>query len=112
MRSRYASFDDPETPKFHYGTHYSSAAIVIFYLLRLEPFTSLGKQLQGGKFDHADRLFDSIPRTWDNVLVNTGDVKELIPEFFFLPEFCENINNLNMGKVMRLALHLPCPASC
>lgn len=32
---------DPEhpTPKFHYASHYSSAAATSFYLIRLEPFT-------------------------------------------------------------------------
>ena len=33
---------------FHYGTHYSNPAGVMLYLLRLEPFTTLHKQLHGG----------------------------------------------------------------
>ena len=33
-------------PPFHYGTHYSSAGIVLFYLIRLEGFTKLNRQLQ------------------------------------------------------------------
>ena len=37
---------DPDTPPFHYGSHYSSAGIVLFYLIRLEPFTLLGRNLQ------------------------------------------------------------------
>ncbi len=54
---RYKSFEDPSgfIKKFHYGSHYSSSASVLFYLLRLEPFTSLHIDLQGGKFDHPDR---------------------------------------------------------
>ena len=34
---------DPEhpTPKFHYASHYSSAAATSFYLIRLEPFTGV-----------------------------------------------------------------------
>ena len=60
IKERYDAFDDPDIPKFHYGSHYSSAGIVLFYLLRLEPFTSLAHQLQGGKFDHADRLFNDV----------------------------------------------------
>jgi len=31
--------------------------------------------LQSGHFDYADRLFQSIPRTWDNMMHNTSDVK-------------------------------------
>jgi len=40
------------------------------YLLRLEPFTSLHRTLQGGRFDHADRLFHSVPLTWTQCLEN------------------------------------------
>eukprot|EP00026_Physarum_polycephalum_P000200 Phypoly_transcript_00200.p1 GENE.Phypoly_transcript_00200~~Phypoly_transcript_00200.p1 ORF type:complete len:1988 (-),score=255.41 Phypoly_transcript_00200:62-5914(-) len=94
---RYHSFDDPNIPKFHYGSHYSSAGITLFYLIRMEPFTTLFLKLQGGKFDFADRMFDSIPNTWKNCLNATADVKELIPEFFYMPEFLLNSNNFNFG---------------
>ncbi|KAK9721361.1 hypothetical protein K7432_003503 [Basidiobolus ranarum] len=94
---RYNYFDDPCIPKFHYGTHYSSAASVAYYLLRLEPFTSIHLALQGGKFDHADRQFHSIQECWFNCTNASGDVKELIPEFFYMPEFLVNINNFDLG---------------
>ena len=42
---------------------------------------------QGGKLDHADRLFHSMPETWNNCLTNPSDLKELTPEFFYLPDF-------------------------
>ena len=29
-----------------------------------------------------------------------ADVKELIPEFFYLPEFLENLNNFDLGNVI------------
>jgi len=33
---------------------------------------------------------------WDSVINNTGDVKELIPEFYSTPEFLVNmVRNLN-----------------
>ncbi|KAK7393492.1 hypothetical protein VNO78_22050 [Psophocarpus tetragonolobus] len=44
---RYESWDDPEVPKFHYGSQYSSTGIVLFYLLCLPPFIE-NKKLQGG----------------------------------------------------------------
>ena len=46
FQERYDSFADPDIPPFHYGSHYSSAGIVLFYLLRLEPFTGLARTLQ------------------------------------------------------------------
>lgn len=96
---RYESFDDPsgKIKKFHYGTHYSSAATVACYLIRMEPYTSVHISLQGGKFDHADRQFHSIQDTWHSVNHASGDVRELIPEFFYLPEFLVNYNNFDLG---------------
>ena len=63
---RYESWCDPETPAFHYGTHYSSGAFVLYYLIRMEPYTSLHIELQGGRFDITDRLFHSVQRTWEH----------------------------------------------
>lgn len=100
FRKRYESWDDPEVPKFHYGSHYSSAGIVLFYLLRLPPFSMENQKLQGGQFDHADRLFNSVRDTWLSAAGkgNTSDVKELIPEFFYMPEFLENRFELDLGE--------------
>ncbi|CAO2633435.1 Neurobeachin-like protein 2, partial [Lemmus lemmus] len=51
VREKYESFEDPAgtIDKFHYGTHYSNAAGVMHYLIRVEPFTSLHVQLQSGR---------------------------------------------------------------
>eukprot|EP00736_Rhodelphis_marinus_P013944 Rmarinus@m.16402 len=98
FKERFNSFVDPEIPPFHYGSHYSSSGIVLFYLVRTEPFTTQFLQLQGGKFDYADRMFDSIPGAWLNCLTNTSDVKELIPEFFYLPDFLLNSNEFDLGS--------------
>lgn len=32
FQERYSSFDDPVIPKFHYGSHYSSAGTVTYIL--------------------------------------------------------------------------------
>ncbi|CAH8580118.1 unnamed protein product [Schistosoma bovis] len=94
---RYENWEDETQPPFHYGTHYSTAAFVLNYLLRVEPFTTVFLNLQGGKFDHPDRIFYSIAKTWENCQINTSDVKELIPEFFYFPEMFENLNDLDLG---------------
>lgn len=101
-----AGWDDPlQTKPFHYGTHYSSAAITLHYLMRLEPFTTHFRNLHDGKFDHADRLFASIHGAWKSAAGvegaqngGTQDVKELIPEFFYLPAFLKNINSCDFGR--------------
>eukprot|EP00850_Spirogloea_muscicola_P006613 SM000031S11622 [mRNA] locus=s31:702958:718064:- [translate_table: standard] len=98
---RYESFDDPIIPKFHYGSHYSSAGIVLYYLVRIEPYTSLAIHLQGGSLDHADRLFSDVSATWDSVLTDMSDVKELVPECFYLPEMFGNVNNIDLGTTQK-----------
>ena len=49
-------------------------------------------ELQGGTFDHADRMFTDIPSCWSGVMKGNQDFKELIPEFFYMPEFLRNEN--------------------
>uniref|UniRef100_A0A182IIZ4 BEACH domain-containing protein n=1 Tax=Anopheles atroparvus TaxID=41427 RepID=A0A182IIZ4_ANOAO len=100
FQKRYEDWDDPQgdTPPYHYGTHYSSAMIVCSYLVRLEPFTQNFLRLQGGHFDLADRLFHSVKEAWFSASrQNMADVKELVPEFFYLPEFLENANRFDLG---------------
>ncbi|CCH60808.1 hypothetical protein TBLA_0D03080 [Henningerozyma blattae CBS 6284] len=90
---------DDTTHPFHYGTHYSSAMIVSSYMIRLKPFVDSYLLLQDGKYGVADRLFSSIARAWkSSAIENTTDVRELIPEFFFLPEFLLNLNKYEFGK--------------
>ncbi|SCV03334.1 LANO_0G03510g1_1 [Lachancea nothofagi CBS 11611] len=91
---------DEGEPPFHYGTHYSSAMIVSSYMMRLAPFVDSYLLLQDGKFGHADRLFNSVERTWDSAArENTTDVRELIPEFYYLPEFLMNTNCYDFGTL-------------
>uniref|UniRef100_A0A8C1RYC0 Neurobeachin-like protein 2 n=1 Tax=Cyprinus carpio TaxID=7962 RepID=A0A8C1RYC0_CYPCA len=99
VREKYESFEDPTgtIDKFHYGTHYSNAAGVMHYMIRTEPFTSLHIQLQSGKFDCADRQFHSVAAAWQARMESPVDVKELIPEFFYFPEFLQNMNSFDLG---------------
>lgn len=62
VTERYKQMDtiDSDIPPFHYGSHYSSAGAVLFWLLRMEPFTSYAIELQSCRFDHSDRLFFSL----------------------------------------------------
>ena len=63
-----------KVPKFHYGSHYSSAGIVLFYLLRLSPLSTENQKLQGGRFDHVDRLFNSLKDMWLRTSLQTTTV--------------------------------------
>lgn len=96
---RYHSFDDPVIPKFLYGSHYSTCAgVVLFFLVRMQPFAHLHRKMQGGNFDLPDRLFNSILETWKMCNSQMSEVKELTPEFYSDPSFLKNINNFALGK--------------
>ncbi|XP_065829708.1 lipopolysaccharide-responsive and beige-like anchor protein isoform X2 [Oscarella lobularis] len=97
FEERYESWEDDSIPPFHYGTHYSNMAFTLSWLIRLEPFATQFLQLQGGKFDQPGRTFSSLSRAWKNCLNDTSDVKELIPELFYLPEMLENTGQFVFG---------------
>lgn len=98
FEERYESWDNDSIPPFHYGTHYSTSSFVLNWLIRMEPFTSMFLALQGGKFDHPDRLFSSVSLSWKNCQRDTSDVKELIPEWYFLPEMFYNSSGYKLGN--------------
>ncbi|KAG8236415.1 hypothetical protein J437_LFUL012836, partial [Ladona fulva] len=76
---------------YHYGSHYSNSGTVLHFLVRLPPFTQMFLSYQDKNFDIPDRTFHSLQTTWRLTSTDsTTDVKELIPEFFFLPEFLLN----------------------
>jgi hypothetical protein len=84
---------------FQFGTHFSSSMIVCSYNIRISPYTEMFLALQGGSFDLADRLFSSIPKAWKSASEeNRGDVRELIPEFYYSPLFLDNLNHHDFGK--------------
>jgi hypothetical protein len=102
FKERFESWaDDDQMPAFHYGSHYSSSATVLHYLIRLEPFTQHSYELQSGRFDIPDRLFFSVREAWESAsLKNMSDVKELVPELYYMPEVLENGNNVEFGRRM------------
>lgn len=98
LKMLYSPDDDTSLAPFHYGTHYSVAGFVLWFLMRLEPYTSLHVQLQDGRIDRADRLLNSIEAAWRGCTSNPSDVKELIPEMFYCPELLVNMNAVDMGR--------------
>lgn len=87
----------PNLKPFLYGSHYSSSAQVLHYLLRLQPIANLCLSLQSGKFDCADRLFFDIAESWRSCLHFHSDFKELTPEFYANAEFLRNRNKFSFG---------------
>ncbi len=84
---------------FQFGTHSSSSMVVSSFLIRVSPWTEIFLNLQGGTFDLADRLFSSVAQAWASASKDSrGDVRELIPEFFYNPLFLTNLNQHDFGR--------------
>nr|XP_033792260.1 lysosomal-trafficking regulator isoform X2 [Geotrypetes seraphini] len=92
--------DDPMPPvqPYHYGSHYSNSGTVLHFLVRMPPFTKMFLAYQDQSFDIPDRTFHSMNTTWRlSSYESMTDVKELVPEFFYLPEFLVNREGFDFG---------------
>ncbi|KAJ6245687.1 beige/beach-related [Anaeramoeba flamelloides] len=92
------NIDEQKHNPCFYGTHYSTSLIVLYYLVRVEPYSSVSLNFHSGTYDNPDRIFDSIETVWYNCTHSNFDVKECIPEFYCFPEMLLNVNNLTLGK--------------
>ena len=98
MKSKFNSLKEERMAPYHSGSHYSNCGIVVHFLLRLEPFTTQARELQGGNFDVADRLFISLKYAWESCSMGIGgDVKELIPDLFYNPFLFRNYSKYSFG---------------
>lgn len=96
LKERYHEMSEP---KFLYGSHYSAPGLVLFYLVRKYPKYMLC--LQNGRFDHPDRMFNSVRDVYNNCLRNMSDFKELVPEFYDTEgkgDFLVNQYEINFGE--------------
>merc|ERR1719470_80060 len=84
---------------YHYASHYSNTGIVLHFLVRLPPFTGEFIKFQDGNFDLPDRSFHKLATSWLMASeVSASDVKELIPQLFYLPELFVNKEGFNLGR--------------
>ena len=81
-----------------FGSHFSNAMYVSHYLCRLFPYSFTSIEIQGVGFDCPERLFLNLQNSQTSSMSEKGDLREIIPEFFSLPELFININKLNMGQ--------------
>ncbi|XP_055679580.1 lysosomal-trafficking regulator isoform X3 [Lutzomyia longipalpis] len=83
---------------YHYSSHYSNSGTVLSFLIRIPPFTGMFIKYQDNNFDLPDRTFFSVRHAWRLASKDSQtDVKELIPEFFTLPEMFENSEDFDFG---------------
>ena len=82
---------------YHFNNHYSTSAFVLYYLVRLVPYTHLLIDFQSLKFDIPERIFSNY-NTYSSGILNSNENRELLPEIFHCFEMCLNINHINVGK--------------
>ena len=80
--------------QYFYGTHYMHLGVVLYFMFRIDPFCLFSIYLHHG-WDHQNRLFYDVTESWlAAAYTSPADVKELIPQFYTLPEFLSNVSNL------------------
>ena len=89
--------EDEEDPHF-FNTHYSNIVYTCNYLIRFFPYSYIAIEIQGNGFDDPNRLFFSIEDCLNNIATQKSDLREFIPEFFYLPEMFMNINDINFHE--------------
>ena len=48
--------------------------------------------------DNPDRIFHSVEESFTGALCDHSDVREIVPEFLYLPEIFVNSNQINFGR--------------
>ncbi|KAF4036453.1 ELMO/CED-12 family [Phytophthora infestans] len=94
---------DPKTPipAFHYANTYSHVQSVLYFLIRLAPFTGavLGSEEQQFHLKAAgEPTFDSVPEAFQMCTSDERHMFELTPEFFYLPELFSSARNKTLAR--------------
>ena len=76
--------------KFLFNIHYSNPAFIFNYLLRVLPYSFLAVEFQGDDFDNSNRLFYSIEKSLKSTLILKSDLREMIPELYYMIEIFYN----------------------
>ena len=88
--------ENPNNP-IHYRIHYSTGGYILLYLMRIIPFMEEHIRFQKNKFDSPDRMVHNIEEIL-NIIKNSKDTRELIPEFFTSIEYFLNLNYVFFGQ--------------
>ena len=81
-----------------FGSHFSNPFYTSHFLVRIFPFSFISIQIHGTKFDDPSRMFFSVSKTFQCVCTLKEDLRELIPEFYSLPEVFLNCNKLKLAE--------------
>jgi hypothetical protein len=91
---RFDSIFEESGREYFYGTHYMHLGVVLFYLVRLDPFRRFSVYFHHG-WDHPNRVFFDLWEAWTSASAfSPVDVKEIIPQLVCLPEFFMGVGDL------------------
>ena len=82
-----------------FSNNFSNSIYVSHYLIRIFPFASIYSEIKKNCFDYPEKLFYNLDSTFISSSSKKNDIREIIPQFFYLPEMFVNINELNFGKI-------------
>ena len=82
----------------HFNSIYSTSGYVLYYLVRMNPFTSGQIKLQTNRFDAPGRMFYNFD-SYLEAITSSEENRELIPEFFHNYEIFLNLNYLSLGYI-------------
>ena len=82
----------------HFNTHFTNAGYILYYLVRLNPFTFCHIKFQSGHFDSPERIFSSLNNYLD-ALSSSEENRELCPELYSLYEAFINLNHNHLGYI-------------
>ena len=88
-----------EAEKYLFNIHYSNPAFVFNYLIRVFPYTFLAIEFQGDGFDMSNRIFFSIESTLKSSINISSDLREMIPELYYMIELFYNKNEILFGEL-------------
>ena len=86
--------DNDEEDVFLFNIHYSNPAFTFNFLLRVLPYSFLAVEFQGDDFDNPNRLFFSMEKALKSNLNLKSDLREMIPELFYMIELFYNKNKI------------------
>jgi hypothetical protein len=96
-RSRFDAIYEESEEGYFYGTHYMHLGVVLYFLFRLDPFTIFELYLHHG-WNHPNRIFYDITEAWLSAAhISAADVKEMIPQLYFVAEAYRNESEIDLG---------------
>lgn len=88
--TKYKVTEDFPDGRFQFGTHYMPGRAALAYLMRLQPYTLMIERFDSGG-DSPSRHYHFTETLWKNLLNESDNNFELVPEFFFNPDLFVNL---------------------